>query len=45
MKRHSRLVAQLSKPQRRLLLKRMDERGHMTDDVSLDSFICGFQLA
>jgi hypothetical protein len=23
----------------------MDECGHITDEVSLDSFICGFQLA
>jgi hypothetical protein len=42
---HRQLVEQISKPQRRLLLKIMDESGHITDEVSLDSFICGFQLA
>ena len=42
---HQQLVEQLDKPARRLVLKLVDNEEKVADDLSLDSFIAGFQLA
>ena len=42
---HQQLVEQLDKPARRLVLKLVDDEETVADDLSLDSFIAGFQLA
>lgn len=42
---HQQLVEQLDKPARRLVLKLVDDEEKIADDLSLDSFIAGFQLA
>ena len=42
---HQQLVEQLDKPARRLVLKLVDDEEKVADDLSLDSFIAGFQLA
>ena len=41
---HQQLVEQLDKPARRLVLKLVDNEEKVADDLSLDSFIAGFQL-
>ena len=38
-------MEQLDKPARRLVLKLVDNEEKVADDLSLDSFIAGFQLA
>ena len=42
---HHQLIEQLDKPARRLVLKLVDDEEKVTDDLALDSFIAGFQLA
>ena len=42
---HQQLVEQLDKPALRLVLKVVDDDEKFADDLSLDSFIAGFQLA
>ena len=42
---HQQLVEQLDKPARRLVLKLVDDEEKIADELSLDSFIAGFQLA
>lgn len=42
---HQQLIEQLDKPARRLVLKLVDDEEKVADDLSLDSFIAGFQLA
>ena len=42
---HQQLVEQLDKPARRLVLKLVGDEEKVADDLSLDSFIAGFQLA
>ena len=37
--------ALLDKPERRLVLKIIDAKDHISEDTSLDSFISGFRLA
>lgn len=42
---HKQLILQLDKPERRLVLHLIDAKDHLTEEVSIDSFICGFRLA
>lgn len=42
---HQQLIEQLDKPPRRLVLKLVDDEERVADDLALDSFIAGFQLA
>ena len=42
---HQQLVEQLDKPARRLVLKLVDDEEKIADELSLDSFIAGFQMA
>lgn len=42
---HRALIEALSKPERRLVLKIIDAKDHISEDTSLDSFISGFRLA
>ena len=42
---HQALVDRLEKPERRLVLKIIDGKDKITEDLSEDSFISGFQLA
>ena len=39
------LIEALGKPERRLVLKIIDAKDHISEDTSLDSFISGFRLA
>lgn len=42
---HRALIEALGKPERRLVLKIIDAKDHISEDTSLDSFIAGFGLA
>ena len=42
---HQALSEVLGKPERRLVLKIIDAKDHISEDTSLDSFISGFRLA
>ena len=42
---HRALIEALGKPERRLVLKIIDAKDHISEDTSLDSFISGFRLA
>ncbi len=42
---HQTLVERLEKPERRLVLKIIDGKDRIAEDLSEDSFISGFQLA
>ena len=42
---HKALIEALGKPERRLVLKIIDAKDHISEDTSLDSFISGFELA
>lgn len=42
---HRQLIERLSKRNRKLVLRIIDAKDQICDDVSLDSFICGFRLA
>ena len=42
---HQALVDRLEKPERRLVLKIIDGKDRIAEDLSEDSFISGFQLA
>ena len=42
---HQQLVEQLDKPARRLVLKLVDDEEKIADELSLDSFIAGLQMA
>ena len=42
---HRALIEALGKPERRLVLKIIDAKDHISEDTSLDSFISGFELA
>ena len=42
---HRALIEALDKPERRLVLKIIDAKDHISEDTSLDSFISGFRLA
>lgn len=42
---HQALIERLDKPERRLVLQIIDCKDHVAEDLSIDSFICGFRLA
>ena len=42
---HKALIAALEKPERRLVLRIIDAQNHVIEELSLDSFLCGFRLA
>ncbi|MEQ2443173.1 DUF6809 family protein [Pseudoflavonifractor sp. CLA-AP-H29] len=42
---HRRLIGRLEKPERKLVLQIMDAQNLITEERSLDSFLCGFKLA
>lgn len=42
---HRQLVLKLDKPERRLVLRLIDAKDRLTEETSVDSFICGFRLA
>ena len=39
------LIERLEKPERKLVLQIMDTQNLITEERSLDSFLCGFKLA
>ena len=42
---HQVLIDRLEKPERRLVLHIIDCKDQIAEDLSIDSFICGFHLA
>ncbi len=42
---HQQLIETLDKASRRLVLQIIDAKDHITEDISIDSFIAGFTLA
>lgn len=42
---HKQLIERLGKPERKLVLQIIDCKDHIAEDLSTDSFICGFMLA
>ena len=42
---HQELIEKLEKPERRLVLQIIDCKDQIAEDLSIDSFICGFRLA
>ena len=42
---HRQLIERLDKPERKLVLRIMDAQGLIAEERSVDSFLCGFQLA
>ncbi|HIX91171.1 MAG TPA: hypothetical protein H9845_09850 [Candidatus Agathobaculum pullicola] len=42
---HRQLIERLEKPERKLVLWIMDAQNLITEERSLDSFLCGFKLA
>lgn len=42
---HKQLIDVLGKPERKLVLKIIDGKGQLADEIGLDSFIFGFKLA
>lgn len=42
---HKQLIERLEKPERKLVLRIMDNQGLIAEGRSMDSFYCGFQLA
>ena len=42
---HRQLIERLEKPERKLVLRIIDTQNHITEERSLDSFLCGFRLA
>lgn len=42
---HQQLIERLEKPERKLVLRIMDAQGLIAEQRSVDSFLCGFQLA
>lgn len=41
---HRQLIERLDKPERKLILQIIDGKDRIADELSMDSFICGFQL-
>ena len=41
---HKQLIERLDKPERKLILQIIDNKDHIAEELSMDSFICGFQL-
>ena len=42
---HKQLIDVLGKPERKLVLRIIDGKDRLTDEIGLDSFIFGFKLA
>lgn len=42
---HRALIERLEKPERKLVLQIIDCKDQIAEDMSIDSFICGFRLA
>lgn len=42
---HQQLIERLEKPERKLVLRIMDAQNLITEECSMDSFLCAFQLA
>ena len=42
---HQQLIERLEKPEGKLILRIMDAQGLIAEEHSVDSFLCGFQLA
>ena len=42
---HRQLIQALDKPERKLVLRIIDAKDHVAETRSIDSFICGFELA
>ena len=42
---HKTLIEVLAKPERKLVLRIMDNQSLIAEERSMDSFFCGFQLA
>lgn len=42
---HQQLIQKLDKSERRLVLRLIDTKDHLVEEMSIDSFICGFRLA
>lgn len=42
---HQELIERLEKPERKLVLQIIDIKDQVAEDLSVDSFICGFKLA
>ena len=42
---HRQLIERLETPERKLVLRIMDAQGLIAEERSVDSFLCGFQLA
>ena len=42
---HQQLIERLEKPEGKLVLRIMDAQNLITEERSMDSFLCGFQLA
>ena len=42
---HKQLILKLDKPERRLILRLIDTKDHLAEELSMDSFACGFRLA
>lgn len=41
---HRQLIERLDKPERKLILQIIDSKDRIAEELSMDSFICGFQL-
>lgn len=42
---HQQLIEMLDKPERKLVLRIIDAQDRSAEQLSIDSFICGFELA
>ena len=42
---HRQLIPKLDKPERRLVLRPIDAKNHLAEEMPMDSFVCGFRLA
>ncbi len=42
---HRQLILKLDKPERRLVFRLIDAKDHLAEEMSMDSFVCGFRLA
>ena len=42
---HQQLIERLGKPERKLVLRIIDAQSLITEERSVDSFLCGFKLA
>ena len=42
---HQQLIQKLDKPERQLVLRLIDAKDYLAEEMSIDSFICGFRLA